>query len=214
MHREFFGVIRTRGHRGGWGVGCVKLRLKILAWCHVVFGGIGLSIVALLLFAYALRPDPEYQDEMVAIGSVLGLLGFAYCLPSLIGGIGLLRGRPLARIIIWCESAALALLVPVGTVLCAISLWVLLSTWDPEEIGDLGSIERFVQRSLRTIMLMLVALFILGAILLTGYLFRDVIDPPGRQQLTPMPEMPKFDPPPEFKMPDLKEYEIPRAPGQ
>lgn len=194
----------------------MKLRLKILAWCHIVFGGIGLSIVSLLLIAYALRPDPQYQDEMVAIGSVLGLLGIAYCVPSFIGGIGLLRGRPMARLIIWCESAALALLVPVGTVLCAISLWILLSTWDPSEIeGGLGGVERFVQRFLRSIMLILAALFILGVILLTGYLFRDVIDPPHRQELTPMPAMPpKLDPPPEFKMPDLKEYELPRAPGQ
>ena len=187
--------------------GSVKLRLKILAWCHIVFGGLGLAVSAVILAGYALRPDPEYTDELVAIFSVLGLLGLAYCVPSLIGGIGLLRGRPLARVIIWCESAALAVLVPVGTVLCSISIWILLTTWDPEEIGDLGSIERFVQRSLRAIMLMLAALFILGVILLTGYLFRDVIDPPGRQVLTPMPEMPKFDPPPEFKMPEL-----PRAP--
>jgi hypothetical protein len=106
-------------------------------------------------------------------------------------------------VIIWIESAALALIVPVGTVLCGVSLWVLLSTWDPKEIGDLGSIERFVQRSLRVIILMLIALFILGVILLTGYLLRDVIDPPGRQQLTPMPEMPPAYQRPEFKMPEL-----------
>ncbi len=181
----------------------MKLRLKILAWCHVVFGAVGLSVFGLLLAGYAARPDPAYTDEMVAIGSVLGLLGAAYFVPSLIGGIGLLRGRPFARVIIWIESAALALIVPVGTVLCGVSLWVLLSTWDPEEIGDLGSIERFVQRSLRVIILMLIALFIFGVILLTGYLLRDVIDPPGRQQLTPMPEMPPAYQRPEFKMPEL-----------
>ena len=181
----------------------MKLRLKILAWCHVGFGAVGLSVFGLLLAGYAARPDPAYTDEMVAIGSVLGLLGAAYFVPSLIGGIGLLRGRPFARVVIWIESAALALIVPVGTVLCGVSLWVLLSTWDPKEIGDLGGIERFVQRSLRVIILMLIALFILGVILLTGYLLRDVIDPPGRQQLTPMPEMPPAYQRPEFKMPEL-----------
>lgn len=193
----------------------MRLRLKILAWCHIVFGAVGLGAFGLLLAGYAVRPDPAYTDEMVAIGSVLVLLGAAYFLPSFIGGVGLLRGRPLARVIIWCESAALALIVPVGTVLCAISIWILLTTWDPEEIGGLGGIERFVQRSLRAIVLILVALFILGAILLTGYLFRDVIDPPGRQVLTPMPTMPPPMPErPEFKMPDLKEYGLPRAPGR
>ncbi len=181
----------------------MKLRLKILAWCHIVFGAVGLGALGLLLAGYAARPDPAYNDEMVLLGGGLGLLSLAYFLPSFIGGIGLLRRRPLARVIIWCESAALALIVPAGTVLCGISIWILLSTWDPEEIGDLGTIERFVQRSLRAIMLMLVALFILGVIFLTGYLFRDVIDPPGQQQLTPMPEMPPPYLRPEFKMPEL-----------
>lgn len=202
MHREF-----SRG--------VVKLRLKILAWCHVVFGALGLGAFAFLLIAYGLRPDPAYHDEMVVLGSGLAILTAAYFLPSFVGGIGLLRGRPFARLIIWAESAALAVIVPVGTVLCGISLWILLSTWDPTEMPGLGSIERFVQRSLRMIVLILIALFILGVILLGGYLFRDVIDPPGQQQLTPMPAMP---PPaierPEFRMPDLKEYEPPAAPGQ
>lgn len=198
------------GAREGDGL---KLRLKILAWCHIVLGGLGLGALAVLLVAYGLRPDPAYNDEMALLGGGLAALSAVYFLPSLWGGIGLLRGRPFARVVIWFESAALALLVPVGTVLCAISLWILLSTWDPNELDGLGGIERFVQRSLRAIVLMLIALFILGVILLTGYLFRDVIDPPGRQQLTPIPAMPPPVERPEFKMPDLKEYELPRAPG-
>lgn len=192
----------------------MKLRLKILAWCHIVVGAIGLGAFGLLLAGFAVRPDPAYYDTMAWLGAGLGLLSLAYFLPSFVGGIGLLRGRPIARVIIWCESAALALLVPVGTVLCGISLWILLTTWDPEEIGDLGSIERFVQRSLRGIMLILAAMFILGVILLTGYLLRDVIDPPGKQVLTPIPEMPPPYERPEFKMPDLKEYGLPAEPGR
>lgn len=189
----------------------MKLRLKILAWCHIVVGGLGLTAFALLMISYGLSRDPAYDDEMAWLGAGLGFVSLAYFLPSLVGGIGLLRGRPIARLIIWAESAALALLVPVGTVLCAVSLWILLSTWDPSEIEDgLGSVEQFVQRFLRSIVLILIALFILGLILLTGYLFRDMIDPPHRQELTPMPVMPpKVAPPPEFKMPEL-----PRAPGQ
>ena len=192
----------------------MKLRLKILAWCHIVVGAIGLGAFGLLLAGFAVRPDPAYYDTMAWLGAGLGLFSLAYFLPSFVGGIGLLRGRPIARVIIWCESAALALLVPVGTVLCGISLWILLTTWDPEEIGDLGSIERFVQRSLRGIMLILAAMFILGVILLTGYLLRDVIDPPGKQVLTPIPEMPPPYERPEFKMPDLKEYGLPAEPGR
>jgi len=129
----------------------VKLWLKILALCHGAFGAVGLGVFGLLLASYAALPDPAYTDEIVAISSVLGFLGAAYLVPSLTGGIGLLRARPFARVII----------------------------------------------------LMLIALFILGVILLAGYLLRDVTDLRGRQQLTPMPEMPPAYQRPEFKMPEL-----------
>ena len=186
----------------------MKLRLKILAWCHVVFGGVGLAAFATLVVAYVLARDPAYDDEFAWMGGGLGLLSLAYFLPSFLGGLGLLRGIPWARAIIWIESAVFALAVPVGTVICAVSLWVLLTTWDPEEAPSLGQIERFVQNSLRSIVLILIALFILGVILGLGYIFRDVIDPPQHQELTPLPTFP----PPQVDRPEFKMPELPRAP--
>ena len=59
-------------------------------------------------------------------------------------------------------------------------------------------------------MLILIALFILGVILGLGYIFRDVIDPPQHQELTPMPTFP----PPQVDRPEFTMPELPRAPGQ
>ena len=188
----------------------MKLRLKVLAWCHVVIGAIGLLAFAALVLGFAMAHDPEYNDEFAWMGGGMGMLTLMFFLPSFVSGIALLRGNPWGRAIIWIESALLALAVPVGTVICGVSLWVLLTTWDPAEAPTFSEIERFVQNSLRTIVLMLIALFILGVILGLGYIFRDVIAPPQPQVLTPLPSgvPPRIDPP-EFRMP-----EAPRAPGQ
>ena len=75
----------------------------------------------------------------------------------------------------------------------------------------MAAFEAFVQRAVRPLVLALVAMFTLGVMLGLGYLFRDVIDPPREQVVTPMPSgvpdpMPER---PEFRMPEL-----PRAPGQ
>lgn len=212
MHREIWPCWARAGNlaiaddrEGG-----VKLRLKILAWCHVVFGAVGLLAFASLIITYAMARDPAYDDEFAWMGGGLGLLSLAYFAPSFLGGLALLRGNPLGRAIIWIESAVLALAVPVGTVICSVSIWVLLTTWDPTEAPTFNQIERFVQNSLRSIVLILVALFLLGVIIGVGYIFRDVIDPPQHQELTPMPTFP----PPQVDRPEFKMPELPRAPGQ
>ncbi|MDP3493800.1 MAG: hypothetical protein Q8R82_11840, partial [Hyphomonadaceae bacterium] len=140
------------------------------------------------------------------------LLSIAYFLPAFIGGFGLLRRWPWARSIIWMSSAMMALLVPIGTAIAGINLWVLLSTREISADGGIAKFEDFVHRSVRPVVLMLIALGILGLIIGVGYIFRDQIDPPREQILTPMPsgvpdtsDMPRF----EYVPPTL-----PRAPEQ
>jgi len=75
----------------------------------------------------------------------------------------------------------------------------------------MAAFEAFVQRVVRPLVLALIAMFILGVMLGLGYLFRDVVDPPRPQVLTPLPSgvpdpMPER---PEFRMPELQ-----GAPGQ
>ena len=189
----------------------MKLRLKILAWCHIVFGGIGLGALAALVLAYAMARDAAYDNEFAFFGGGLGLLSIVYFLPSFVGGIGVLMRIPWARWILWIEAGLLALAIPVGTVLAGLSLWALITTREETADGGMAAFEAFVHRAVRPLVLALIAMFILGVMLGLGYLFRDVIDPPREQVLTPLPSgapdpMPER---PEFRMPEL-----PRAPGQ
>lgn len=191
----------------------MKRRLKILAWVHIAFGGLGLGAFGSLVAAFALARDPAYNDEFAFLGGGLGLLSIMYFLPSFAGGIAVLRGLPWARAILWLEAALLAFAIPVGTVLAGASLWVLLTTREVSADGGIAKFEAFVQRAVRPVILALIALFTLGVIVLTGYLFRDVIDPPREQVLTPLPSgVPELPERPEFRMPDLREYQPPREP--
>jgi len=189
----------------------VKLRLKILAWVHIVFGAVGLGALALLVVTFAIARDPAYEDEFALFAGGLGLLSIVYFLPSFAGGIGVLGRVPWARGILWIEAALLAFAIPVGTALAGLSLWALLTTREASADGGMAQFEEFVYRAIRPLVLILVALFILGVILGLGYLFRDVIDPPRSQVLTPLPSgaPPQLPEQPEFRMPEL-----PRAPEQ
>lgn len=193
----------------------MKLRLKILAWVHIVFGGVGLGVLALFLAAFALARDPHYDDEFAFFIGTLGLFSIMFFLPSFAGGIAILRRIWWARWILWIEAGMLALAIPVGTALAGLSLWVLVTTREQTADGGMAKFEDFVHRAVRPLILALAALFTLGVIVGLGYLFRDVIDPPREQVLTPMPVMPPPAPErPEFEMPDLNQYRRPRGPEQ
>ena len=83
--------------------------------------------------------DP--QDAAIAI-PVLGIAGtalafflFAFALPGLVVGYGLLNYRPWARIVGIVLSAINLINIPFGTVLGAYGLWVLLNK-DTERLFD------------------------------------------------------------------------------
>lgn len=191
----------------------MKRRLLVLAWSHIVIGGLGLFAFAAL--AAAASRDPEYADEFAWMGGLMGMLSLIYFLPMFAGGVGLLMRKAWARALLWIEAAALALFVPLGTVLAGYSLWALVTTADLAGDGGMALIEQRVRRMLHALVLILIGLFILGVIIGGGWLFRDAIDPPGEQVLTPLPSgVPDLPDPPEFKMPDTREFGLPHAPEQ
>lgn len=189
----------------------MSARLRILAWVHIALGGAGLGLFAAFIASALLANDPAYADEIALLGGLLLVLSLVYFAPMFFGGYGLLKRWPWARALIWMEAAALLVLPAVGTALAGASIWVLLSTREVSADGGIAKLEDFLRRSVRPLILALVAWAILGTMIGLGYIFRDVIDPPKPQILTPMPsgvpdlpEVPKF----EYTPPTL-----PRAPG-
>jgi hypothetical protein len=176
---------------------------------HVVLGGIGLGLMALLLLTAIVDTDPVHRQAIGVILAVLGGLSVVYFIPSFAGGLGVLRGIYWARGLLWIEAAFLAPLVPFGTVLAGLTLWALLPRRHemPEGDGGIAAFERFLVRWRRAAVLAFAAWATLGAMIGLGYIFRDQIealDPQPKQELTPLPEFP-------LKLPDRPAFE-PRPP--
>ncbi|RYY91639.1 MAG: hypothetical protein EON61_27495 [Alphaproteobacteria bacterium] len=174
--------------------------LRIFAWVHAVIGGLGLALFIGVIGIAMAAKDPAYDDEIMMIAGLFGMVALILFAPSFLGGVGLLKGLPWARGFMWIQAAGLALIVPVGTLVAGINLWVLVSTREVTPDGGMAKFEDFVHRAIRPLVLALIALFILGVMLGLGYLFRDVIDPPKPQVLTPMPSgMPELSDRPKFE---------------
>lgn len=174
--------------------------LRIFAWAHAVIGGLGVALFIGTLGIALAAKDPAYDDEIMLLVGLFGMVALILFAPSLLGGVGLLRGLPWARAFMWIQAAGLALIVPVGTLIAGINLWVLVSTREVTPDGGMAQFEAFVHRAIRPLALALIALFILGVMLGLGYLFRDVIAPPKPQVLTPLPsgipdasDLPRFE---------------------
>lgn len=189
----------------------MSAKLRILAWAHIVLGGAGLGLFGVFMASALIANDAAYADEIAFFGGILLVLSLVYFAPMFFGGYGLLKRWPWARALIWMEAAALVVLPPVGTALAGLTIWVLLSTRQATADGGIAKLEDFLRRAVRPLILALIAWAILGAMIGLGYIFRDVIDPPKEQILTPLPsgvrdlnDRPKF----EYVPPTL-----PRAPG-
>lgn len=161
--------------------------LRIFAWAHAVIGGIGVAVFVAVLGLALAANDPAYDDEIIMLVALSGMIVLVLFAPSLLGGVGLLRGLPWARGFMWIQAAGLALIIPIGTLIAGLNLWVLVSTREATPDGGMAQFEGFIHRAIRPLVLALVALFILGVMLGLGYLFRDVIAPPKPQALTPLP---------------------------
>lgn len=112
--------------------------IKIVAVLHIVFGALGLLaglIVCIALGGAAAITGiaASMSDAAIAV-PILGIVGGVIffilvltSLPALIGGIGLLRNENWGRILIIIVSVLGLLNFPIGTIVGAYSLIVLLS---------------------------------------------------------------------------------------
>jgi hypothetical protein len=116
----------------------MQTHVKVLGVIYLALGGL-LLVLALFLAVtvggvagiIGVSADPE--DAAIAI-PVLGLAGTAlaaffglFGLPSLIVGYGLINYRPWARVVGIVLSAISLINIPIGTIVGAYALWVLLN---------------------------------------------------------------------------------------
>lgn len=117
----------------------MEKHIRALAILHIVYSSLALLaglVVFLLLggIGIALNNIPESEEMSVSvsslvmfIGFVVGILLLVISLPGIIGGIGLLKHKEWARIVVLIVGFFDLLHIPVGTALGVYTLWVLFS---------------------------------------------------------------------------------------
>jgi hypothetical protein len=97
---------------------------------------IGLSILGIIIGAFIfifltaigfVSRDEEALAILAAIGTIVGIFLFVLSVPGIIGGIGLLKRKEWARILILVVSAIDLINIPIGTALGVYSIWVLVN---------------------------------------------------------------------------------------
>lgn len=105
-------------------------RIDLIGYLHIAYGSVLLVIAVFMILAATVGAllFPAIAAWAVGAGAGLtaALLLAAVGLPSIVGGIGLIRRYSWARILIIVLSVIDLFSVPIGTALGAFSLWFLL----------------------------------------------------------------------------------------
>ncbi len=104
--------------------------LTLLGVFHIVYHALGfvLGIGIFTLFSVlgSITNDPQANVILATVGGIVGTMLIVVSIPGVIGGIGLLRRRPWARILALIVGAIDLLDIPLGTALGIYTLWVLM----------------------------------------------------------------------------------------
>lgn len=107
----------------------MKAHLTIVAALSIGFGALGVFIALIVLVAVTGGGFISGDPEAIAITSIVGpaVAGFLVLisLPDIIGGIGLLKRRSWARILVIIISCLDLLFIPIGTIIGIYCIWVL-----------------------------------------------------------------------------------------
>ncbi len=117
----------------------MEQHVKVLGVLYIVLGTMGViaALICLMIFGGAAgivgivaQEEPDARIAVPILGAVgLGLFLFLLVLsaPGIIAGVGLLQLRPWARIVTIVLSALNLMNIPIGTLVGAYGLWVMLS---------------------------------------------------------------------------------------
>jgi hypothetical protein len=103
-------------------VGALSIGLSILG---ILIGGF---IFVLLAGIGYVAHDEDAASVLAIVGFCIGTFLFILSVPGIIGGIGLLKRKEWARILVLVTSALHLLNVPIGTAIGGYSIWVLMQS--------------------------------------------------------------------------------------
>jgi hypothetical protein len=111
----------------------MQTHLTVIGAIYTALGAIGLLIAAIAVVAIAGGGMISGESEAITVTSTVsvfvGLLLLIPSVPFVIGGVGLLRGAPWARIVVLVLGCLCLLAIPFGTIL---GIYTLLTLSKPE----------------------------------------------------------------------------------
>jgi len=87
---------------------------------------VGCIVFVVLIFAGIVSGDPQAMKVTTIVGVSVGTFVIFVSVPSIIGGIGLLKRCPWSRILILILAALNLLNLPIGTAIAVYTIWVML----------------------------------------------------------------------------------------
>ncbi len=109
----------------------MEKHITIVAVLNIVFGTLGILIGITTLAAISggglISRDPTAMKITGIVGPAIGFFFFLTSLPEVIGGIGLLKRRGWARVLVMIIAVLDLLEIPIGTAIGIYTLWVLVN---------------------------------------------------------------------------------------
>jgi hypothetical protein len=103
--------------------------ITVVGALHVGYGILslllGLALWICLVGAGLISADPHIMRVLSFIGTLVGLFLVIISVPEIVGGIGLLKRRPWARILLLVLAAVELIRMPLGTALGVYTIWAL-----------------------------------------------------------------------------------------
>ena len=108
----------------------MEKHVTLVAVINIGFGILGIIVSTFILIGTILgsiyADDYEVRRILPIVGTAVFLFIFLTSIPEIIGGFGLLKRKPWARILILIVACLDLLWIPIGTIIGIYELWVLL----------------------------------------------------------------------------------------
>ncbi len=109
----------------------MEKHITLVAVLNIGFGILGLMMGCLAFIVIAgggaISGDPDAMAITSLVATVIAFLFISLSVPEIIGGVGLLKRRGWARILVLIIAVMDLFAIPIGTVIGIYTLWVLLN---------------------------------------------------------------------------------------
>ena len=120
----------------------MKQHVTLVAALHIGFGVLKVLIAALVFFLVGggglISGDAEAMAITAVVGVALSSFLVLTALPGIVGGLGLLKNKNWARVLVIFLAVLDLIDFPIGTMISLYTLWVLLNN-DTSELFESGA---------------------------------------------------------------------------